>query len=200
LTSSAEDNIQVMNLTTPAQLFHALRRQVIRKWRKPLVIMSPKSLLRVAQTSKGPHRPISTITDLTDGHFQRVIPDVSGVDPAGVNKILLCTGKVYYDLAQRRDEIGRKDVAILRLEQLYPINDELLKALAPFKQGTRLVWVQEEPRNYGAWAFIATNLPEMLDGRFPLTCVARAQSASPATGSRGAHQLEQRMLLEEAFR
>ena len=198
----AEDNVQVCNLTTPAQLFHALRRQVLRPWRKPLVIMTPKSLLRVAATSKGPHRPVSTIEDLAQGRFHRVIPDAglaAGVDPADVKKILCCTGKVYYDLATARDAGGRSDVAIVRLEQLYPFNDELRDALAPYRDGTPLVWVQEEPKNYGPWYYILATMPELLGGRFPLSCVARAPSASPATGSRASHLLEQKMLMDEAF-
>ncbi len=200
LQNSAEDNIQVCNLTTPAQLFHALRRQVLRPWRKPLVIMTPKSLLRVATTSKGPHRPVSTIKDLAEGRFQRVIPDQSSVDPADVKRILLCSGKVYYDLAVARDERGANDVAIVRMEQLYPWNDELASVLAPYKDGTKLVWVQEEPRNYGGWYYITANLPEALHHRFPISCVARAASASPATGSRASHLLEQKMLIDEAFK
>ncbi|MCC6555538.1 MAG: 2-oxoglutarate dehydrogenase E1 component, partial [Polyangiaceae bacterium] len=199
LQNSAEDNIQVCNLTTPAQLFHALRRQVLRPWRKPLVIATPKSLLRVAATSKGPHRPVSTIKDLSEGRFQRVIPDTSGVDPADVKRILLCSGKVYYDLALAREARGIRDAAILRLEQLYPLNDELPRALAPYKDGTRLVWVQEEPRNYGAWYYILANLPELLGDRLPLSCASRAPSSSPATGSRASHLLEQKMLVDEAF-
>jgi 2-oxoglutarate dehydrogenase E1 component len=197
LQNSAEDNIQVCNLTTPAQLFHALRRQVHRPWRKPLVIFSPKSLLRVAATAKGP-RPVSTIDDLASGQFHRVIGD-SSVDPSEVKRILLCTGKVYYDLAQTREQRGIKDVAIIRLEQLYPLNHELNDALAPFKDGTKLVWVQEEPTNYGPWYYILANLPQALGGRFPLSVVGRMASASPATGSKASHVLEQKRLIEEAF-
>jgi 2-oxoglutarate dehydrogenase E1 component len=198
LQNSAEDNIQVVHPTTPAQLFHALRRQVLRPWRKPLVVATPKSLLRVAATSKGPHRPVSTIKDLAEGRFHRVLPDSSGIDPADVKKILLCSGKVYYDLALARDARGARDVAIVRLEQLYPLNEELPRALAPYKDGTKLVWVQEEPRNYGGWYYVNAVFPERL-GRFPLSCVSRAPSASPATGSRASHLLEQKMLVDEAF-
>jgi 2-oxoglutarate dehydrogenase E1 component len=199
LQNSAEDNIQVCNLTTPAQLFHALRRQIHRPWRKPLVIFTPKSLLRVAVTSKGPHRPVSTIRDLAEGRFHRVLPDTGGADPADIKKILLCSGKVYYDLAIAREARGIRDVAIVRLEQLYPINDELASALAPYKDGTRLVWVQEEPRNYGAWYYINAVIPELLGRRFPVSVASRPPSASPATGSRASHLLEQKMLVDEAF-
>ncbi len=199
LQNSAEDNVQVCNLTTPAQLFHALRRQVHRPWRKPLVILTPKSMLRVAASSKGPHRPVSTIHDLAEGKFHRVIGDQAGLDPADVKKILLCTGKIYYDLALEREARKAYHVAIVRLEQLYPINDDLKHELAPYRDGTPLVWVQEEPHNYGPWYYINANLPELLGGRFPLSCAARARSASPATGSRASHLLEQKMLIDEAF-
>ncbi|MEZ4302460.1 MAG: 2-oxoglutarate dehydrogenase E1 component [Polyangiaceae bacterium] len=199
LQNCAEDNIQVCNLTTPAQLFHVLRRQVRRPWRKPMVIATPKSLLRVPTTSSGPHRPVSTIKDLSEGRFHRALGDVSGVDPEGVKKILLCTGKLYYELAQARDARGIHDVAIVRLEQLYPLNEEIRDVLSQYKDGTKLVWVQEEPRNYGYWYYICATLPEHLQERFPVSCVARAPSASPATGSKASHLLEQRRLIDEAL-
>lgn len=197
LNMSAEDNMQVCNLTTPAQFFHVLRRQVRRRYRKPLVIFSPKSLLRAAFSADGP-KPTSTLDDLADGKFQRVIPD-DQVEPKKVRKILLCSGKVYYDLARRRFEDGTEDVAIVRLEQLYPFNHELGEALAPYSPGTPLVWVQEEPFNYGSWYYINANLPALIDNRFPLSCITRERSASPATGSKAAHNLEQKRLVEEAF-
>ncbi|MBK9266630.1 MAG: 2-oxoglutarate dehydrogenase E1 component [Polyangiaceae bacterium] len=197
LQNSAEDNIQVCNLTTPAQLFHCLRRQIHRPWRKPLVIATPKSLLRVATTAKGP-RPVSTIDDLVNGRFQRVIGDPA-VDPAHVKKILLCSGKVYYDLAVAREQRGITDVAIVRLEQLFPYNHELTDALAPYADGTKLVWVQEEPVNYGAWYYINCTLPQAIGGRLPLSVVGRSPSASPATGSKASHTFEQKKLIDEAF-
>ena len=172
---------------------------MLRPWRKPLVIMTPKSLLRVAASSKGPHRPVSTITDLTEGRFHRVIGDDSGVDPAQVKRVLLCSGKVYYDLAVAREARKASDVAIIRLEQLYPLNGELEAAMAPYKSATKLVWVQEEPKNYGPWYYINAALPDLLHHHLPLSCVARAHSASPATGSRASHLLEQKMLMDEAF-
>ena len=199
LQNSAEDNIQVCNLTTPAQLFHALRRQIRRPWRKPLVIATPKSLLRVATTSTGPHRPVSTMKDLSEGKFHRAIGDQGGLDPEGVRKILVCTGKLYYELAQARDARGIRDIAIVRLEQLYPLNEEIREVLAHYKNGTKLVWVQEEPRNYGYWYYILANLPEYLGDRFPVSCAARMPSASPATGSKASHLLEQRRLIDEAL-
>jgi len=197
LQNSAEDNIQVCNLTTPAQLFHCLRRQIHRPWRKPLIIATPKSLLRVATTAQGP-RPVSTIDDLVNGRFHRVIGD-SSVNPANVKKILLCSGKVYYDLAIAREQRGITDVAIVRLEQLFPFNHELTEALAPYADGTKLVWVQEEPVNYGGWFYINCTLPQAIGGRLPLTVVGRNASASPATGSKASHMFEQKRLIDEAF-
>lgn len=191
LSLAAEDNIQVCNLTTPAQIFHALRRQVLRPWRKPLVIFTPKWLLRAPVA-------VSTLDDLANGEFQRVIPDAS-VDPKDVKRILLCSGKVYYDLAKARDDLGRTDVAIVRLEQLYPLNATLVDALAPYADGTQLVWVQEEPRNMGAWYFLNARVRETIGDRLPLSLVSRDESASPATGSKASHELEQKMLVSAAF-
>jgi 2-oxoglutarate dehydrogenase E1 component len=190
LQLAAEDNIQVCNLTTPAQFFHVLRRQMLRPWRKPLVVFTPKSLLRHPLA-------VSPLEDFTTGTFQRVIP--SKADPAKVKRILLCSGKVYYDLVEGRKARARDDVAIVRLEQMYPLNDAIVNALAPYKDGTPLVWVQEEPRNMGAWYFIHARLRDVIGTRLPLSYVARAESASPATGSHASHQLEQKMLIEAAF-
>ncbi len=196
LQNAAEDNIQICNLTTPAQLFHVLRRQVLRPYRKPLIIFTPKSLLRAAFSAKGP-KPTSTLDDLSHGRFQRVMADDG--DPAKAKRVLLCSGKVYYDLARRRFETGREDVAIVRLEQLYPFNDELASALSTYPDGTPLLWVQEEPYNYGAWFYIKANLQDVVGTRLPLSCVTRERSASPATGSKASHNLEQRRLVDEAF-
>jgi 2-oxoglutarate dehydrogenase E1 component len=191
LQLSASDNIQVCNLTTPAQLFHALRRQVKRPWRKPLVIFTPKSLLRHKEA-------VSTVDELANGAFQRVIPDRE-TDPRAVKRVLLCTGKVYYDLLDARRKLGRQDVAIVRLEQLYPVGDALAKALAVYADGTRLVWVQEEPRNMGPWYFLNANLRKWIGERMPITVVARTAAASPATGSHASHVFEQQRLIDEAL-
>jgi len=191
MQQAAEDNVQVCNLTTSAQLFHVLRRQVLRPWRKPLVIMTPKGYLRLAT---------STIDDFASGSFQRVIGDNSKVDPGDIKRILLCSGKVYYDLDKKRTELGATDVAIVRLEQLYPLSDAITKTLAPYKDGTPLVWVQDEPYNMGAWYQLNARLPALLDKRFPFSCVSRAESASPATGSHASHEFEQKLLLESAFK
>jgi 2-oxoglutarate dehydrogenase E1 component len=191
LQLAAEDNIQVCNLTTPAQLFHALRRQIHRPWRKPLVVFTPKSLLRNPEA-------VSKLDELATGSFQRVIPDAT-VGASRVQRVLLCSGKVYYDLAAERRRAGREDVAILRLEQYYPLSDALTKALAPYREGTPVFWVQEEPRNMGGWYFVNARRAELLADRHPLTLVSRPESASPATGSKGAHDLEQKALVRDAF-
>jgi 2-oxoglutarate dehydrogenase E1 component len=192
LTLCAENNMQVCNLTTPAQLFHALRRQVVRPYRKPLVIMSPKSLLRAPAAS-------STLEELSEGSFQRIIPD-RDLAPEKVKKVLLCSGKIYYDLMAARRELGRSDVAIIRIEQIYPLQpDHLAEVLRPYADGTPLLWVQEEPWNMGAWYYMRARLPAMIERRMPLSCVSRPESASPATGSYGAHKIEQARLMETAF-
>ena len=191
LQLAAEDNIQVCNLTTPAQFFHALRRQVNRPWRKPLVVFTPKSLLRHPEA-------VSTLDEIATGSFQRVIPDDT-VDPAQATRVLLCSGKIYYELAAERRKSKRQDIAIVRLEQYYPLSNALASALARYRDGTPVVWVQEEPRNMGAWYFLNARRREVVSERLPLSLVSRPESASPATGSKAAHDLEQRMLPEEAF-
>jgi 2-oxoglutarate dehydrogenase E1 component len=193
LALSAEDNIQVVYPTTPAQYFHLLRRQVLRRWRKPLIVMSPKSLLRHLEC-------VSPLADLAQGSFQRVIPDQLERPASEVTRILLCSGKIYYELDARRDALKRHDVAIIRYEQLYPYKPEVLEqVLAPYKDGTPVLWVQEEPINMGAWRHIRIFYGRSMFERFPLTHVTRAASASPATGSASAHKKEQEALLNEAF-
>ena len=192
LDLAAEDNIQVVNLTTPAQIFHCLRRQVLRPWRKPLIVMSPKSLLRHPQAT-------SSMEDLTRGKFHRVIGD-SEVDPKEVKRVILTSGKVYYDLTAARSEAQRTDVAIVRLEQYYPLAEDLLEeALDAYADGTEVVWVQEEPLNMGAWGFLRLHFGEHLFGRWPLSRVGRPKSASPATGSMAAHKQEQAELIAQAL-
>jgi 2-oxoglutarate dehydrogenase E1 component len=192
LVLAAEDNIQIAQPSTPAQYFHLLRRQVLRTWRKPLVVFTPKSLLRHP-------RCVSPLEDFTRGTFQRVMRDDS-VDHAAVTRILACSGRIYYDLVQRREELARKDVAIVRVEQFYPLpRERVAEALEPYREGTPLFWVQDEPDNMGAWRLLRARFgPSLLD-RHPLGVVARAASASPATGSGNAHKLEQREILDKAF-
>jgi 2-oxoglutarate dehydrogenase E1 component len=192
LQLAAEDNIQVANPTTPAQLFHLLRRQVLRPLRKPLVVATPKSLLRHPDC-------VSTLDELAGGSFQRVIPDARQA-PSATRKILLTSGKVFYDLEAARRDRQADDVAIVRLELYYPFSDQALAdALAPFADGTPLVWVQEEPLNMGAWAKLRLHHGERLLGKFPFSVIARPESASPATGSPNAHKAEQDELLHQAF-
>lgn len=192
LMLSAENNIQVAQPTTPAQYFHLLRRQVLRRWRKPLVVMTPKSLLRHP-------RVVSPLEEFVNGRFRRVIPD-ERQDPKRTRRILLCTGKVYYDLVDAREKQNHHDVAIIRLEQLYPFPElQLREALDSYADDTPLFWVQEEPENMGAWWFIRMRLGHRAFGCFPLSHVSRAESASPATGSQAAHKLEQEQLIAAAL-
>ncbi|MEM7738910.1 MAG: 2-oxoglutarate dehydrogenase E1 component, partial [Deinococcota bacterium] len=192
LALAAEDNLQIVNATTPAQYFHVLRRQVKRNWRKPLIIMTPKSLLRSA-------RAVSPLSDFTQGQFQRILPDPD-IDPATAKRILLCSGKVYYDLLHERREIEYEDVAIIRLEQLYPLREEDLHAvLDPYPDGTHIYWVQEEPENMGAWRYLRGKFGFLMLERFPFYGICRPESASPATGSRSSHNIEQANILKTAF-
>ena len=194
LALSAEDNIQVVYPTMPAQYFHCLRRQVLRPWRKPLVVMTPKSLLRRKDSS-------STLAELARGRFHGVLPESAARLAASTRRVLLCSGKVYYDLKDRRAELGDDAPAIIRIEQLYPLpQKQLMAALAPVAPGTPLVWVQEEPANMGAWRFLYSTWGPTICGCYPLSCVSRPASASPATGSKTAHEREQAELVERALR
>jgi len=191
LTLGSEDNMQIVQPTTPAQLFHVLRRQVVRPWRKPLIVLTPKSLLRHP-------RVVSTLEECASGKFQRVLPDELVREHA--ERILLCSGKVYYDLIKHREDVSRNDVAIVRIEQLYPLADHVLaEALAGYADGTPAFWVQEEPENMGAWRTLWARFASPLLGRFPFSCVSRQSSASPATGSANCHRMEQKALLEQTF-
>lgn len=187
----ANDNLQVAFPSTPAQFFHLLRRQALSRWRKPLVVLTPKSMLRLPAAR-------SPLADLAGGSFQRVIPDLESTDKPG--RILLCAGKIYHELAKWRAEEKRPEVAIVRLEQLYPLPPGLLeKALARYPDGTPVVWTQEEPLNMGAWPYLWMRFGATIDGRFPFHVVARTEAASPATGSAAAHKLEQESILKAAF-
>jgi len=192
LALSANDNIQVVNLTTPAQIFHCLRRQVLRRWLKPLVIFTPKSLLRNPMA-------VSTLDELSGGQFQRIIPDtVRRNGPP--SRVLLCSGKVYYDLVKAREERKKHDVAIIRVEQLFPMPDQLLReALRDYPDGTPAFWVQEEPENMGAWRFLRVWFGESLAGRMRLSVICRKMSSSPATGSKHRHEIEQAWIVNRAF-
>ncbi len=192
LTLAADDNIQITQPSTPAQLFHLLRRQVLRKWRKPLIVLTPKSLLRHPAV-------ISSLDELADGAFHSLLPDAEA-NPADTKRILLCSGRVYYDLHKRRADQNRKDIAILRVEQLYPLsNAELSALLEPYADGVPAIWVQDEPENMGAWRTFYVAFGPKLAGRFPLSRVSRPAAASPATGSPAAHKMEQQKLLDQVF-
>jgi 2-oxoglutarate dehydrogenase E1 component len=185
----AEENIQVCYPSTPAQYFHMLRRQVRRNFRKPLVVMTPKSLLRRKEC-------VSPVEALTVGAFKDVFDDPAA--PKGATRLILCSGKVYYDLAAKRAEVGKeKDVAIVRVEQLYPFPaEELKKVLLGYPEVRDWVWAQEESQNMGAWSFIAPRLEELMGFQFQY--VGRDASASPATGSKLVHDREQSELVEAA--
>ena len=189
----AERNLQITNLTTPAQLFHALRRQVKRNFRKPLVVMSPKSLLR--------HKlAVSTLADFTDGRFEPLLREADPIDAKKVKRVVLCSGKVYYDLLQARRERKLEDVALLRVEELYPFPEaEVKDALASYPKAKDIVWAQEEPANMGAWLCLQQWLPAALPPGRDLTYVGREAAASPATGSYKVHGAEVAELLDKAL-
>jgi 2-oxoglutarate dehydrogenase E1 component len=185
----AEDNIQVCNLTTPAQSFHVLRRQLKRSFRKPLILMTPKSLLRLKAA-------VSPIEDFTTGHFVEVLDD-DQVDSARVRRVLLCSGKVYYELLEHRAKQQAKEVALVRVEQFYPFPAELLREiLSQYRKAKEWVWVQEESMNMGGWTFIEPRLRAL---GWPVVYVGRDESASPATGSRRLHLVEQTELVDAAL-
>lgn len=191
LALSAEDNIQVVQPTTPAGYFHLLRRQAIRRWRKPLIVFTPKSLLRHP-------RAVSSLAECASGRFPRVLAD--DLPAKAVRRVLLCTGKLYYELQAYREAHQRQDVAIIRLEQLYPLPSGLLdRALAGYGNDTPALWVQEEPANMGAWRYLHERFGKLLLGRLPFAHVSRPASASPATGSSHAHKLQQAQLIARAF-
>ncbi|MBS98644.1 MAG: 2-oxoglutarate dehydrogenase E1 component [Oceanospirillaceae bacterium] len=196
LQLSAEHNIQVCVPTTPAQIFHLLRRQVVRPLRKPLVVMSPKSLLRHKQA-------ISTLEDLADGSFQPVIPEVDALDPKKVKRLVMCSGKVYYDLYNRRTELAKDDVAILRIEQLYPFPEEiLLEIISQYENLESVVWCQEEPMNQGAWYCSQHHMRNVLHRHNPnlyLNGVGRPHAAAPAVGYISVHLEQQEQLVNEAI-
>ncbi len=191
LAMAAEDNIQVVYPSTPAQYFHILRRQQMRNWRKPLVLMTPKSLLRHPDVT-------STLEECATGMFQRILPDE--LKRQEVSRVLLCAGKIYYELRKRRTQLKREDVAIVRIEQLYPLRKEIIeKTLEGYKPGTPVFWVQEEPENMGAWSHMRLNFGEKLFQKFPFSGIYREASASPATGSAILHKKEQEQILVQAF-
>ncbi|MGR8979580.1 MAG: 2-oxoglutarate dehydrogenase E1 component [Gammaproteobacteria bacterium] len=189
----AEHNMQVCAPTTPAQIFHLLRRQMIRPYRKPLIVMSPKSLLR--------HKlAVSSLEDLTDDCFQLVIGEQDELDPQKVTRFILCAGKVYYDLLEARRQADLKHVAIARIEQLYPFPTELFKAeIAKYPHLEEFVWCQEEPKNQGAWYQSNHHFIENLAPRIKVTYAGREASASPAVGKFHVHIEQQKAVVESAL-
>jgi len=178
----AEDNMIVANFTTPAQYFHALRRQVLASYRKPLIVMTPKANLR---------RPISRISDFTDKMFEEIIDDATITNKESVRRVIFCSGKVFYDILAERERINANDVAIIRVEQLYPFHTEKAKSiLAQYARASHVLWVQEEPKNQGAWSFIAPYLQELLLVNQQLKYVGRNAGAASATGLAKVHEYQ----------
>lgn len=188
LEASAEYNWQVLNCTTPAQFFHALRRQLKREVRKPLVVFSPKSLLRYPKC-------VSPLEDFTNAKFQEVIDD-STAKASEVKRVLICTGKIYYDLLEEKENAKRKDIAIVRLEQIYPVPYEQLDQIKAKYKNAEYLWVQEEPENMGAWPFICRVLRK---SGFDFDVISRRESSSPATGFAKQHIAEQAAIVSKAF-
>jgi 2-oxoglutarate dehydrogenase E1 component len=185
----ADNNIQVVYPSTPAQYFHLLRRQVRQTFRRPLVVFTPKSLLRLPACR-------SSLDEFAKGGFREVLP--AEADPEKVKKVLLCSGKIYFELAERKKKEEREDVAIVRIEQLYPLHEELLReAVEPYGKGASFTWVQEEPRNMGAWGHLRSPLEDIL-GKAP-GYVGRDEAASTAVGSHRLHNEEQEAILAEVF-
>ena len=189
----AEWNMQVCVPSTPAQMFHMLRRQMLQSFRKPLIVMTPKSLLRHEMS-------VSALEDLTRGSFARVIDEAEDLQPAQVRRIVFCSGKVYFDLLRARRKDGRRDVALVRIEQLYPFPSEEYEAvLHRYPNAREFVWCQEEPQNQGAWYQVRHRLQELLGARFTVLYAGRAPAAAPATGITKIHEAEQRALIDAAL-
>jgi 2-oxoglutarate dehydrogenase E1 component len=189
----AEHNMQVCVPTNAAQIFHLLRRQMLRPFRKPLVVMSPKSLLRKKEAA-------SPIQELANGSFQTVIPDTTTIPEKDVKRLVACCGKVYYDLATKRIEMQRNDTAIIRIEQLYPFPHKQFEAeIKRYPNATEVVWCQEEPQNQGAWYQTAHYLRENMRDDQKLYYAGRPASASPAGGYKARHDERQKTLVEQAF-
>jgi 2-oxoglutarate dehydrogenase E1 component len=192
LTLAAEDNIQVVNATTAAQYFHLLRRQMVRDIRKPLIVFTPKSLLR-SRFSR------SSVELLTNGTFEEVLDDPHVEDPAGIRRVVFCSGKVAADALSARDET-QAPAAVVRVEQLFPWPYEAVAAVMQrYSNAREIVWLQEEPENMGPWNFVKGRLYERYEDTHSIRRVSRYESGSPATGSGSIHGQEQAELLERAF-
>jgi len=192
LQLGAKDNIQVVYPTSPAQYYHCLRRQALRKWRKPLIVLTPKSLLRHPQV-------VSPIAEFVQSRFEPVIPDTRQPRER-VKMVLLCSGKIFFELDKARQEARQTDITLIRLEQLYPFPEGALRsALAPHSEETPVRWVQEEPENMGAWSYLSRRFQGRLFGRYGLSAVCRPAAASPATGWASSHKRQQANLLARAL-
>ena len=190
---AADTNMQIVQPTTASQIFHVLRRQMVRDLRKPLIIFTPKSLLRNKDAT-------SPVSEFTKGSFQTIIPENKALKADKVKRVLVCSGKVYYDLVKKREELGADDVAILRAEQLYPFPHKAFAAeLKKYPNATELVWTQDEPQNQGAWFFVQHYIHENMSSGQKLGYSGRAASASPAVGYSHLHQEQQKALVEGAF-
>jgi 2-oxoglutarate dehydrogenase E1 component len=187
LALCAELNMQVANCTTPANFFHLLRRQLKRPFRKPLIVFTPKSLLRHPKC-------VSAIDAFTSGSFMEVIDDTQ-TKPDQVQRVVFCTGKIYYELLDKKEQEKADDVAIVRLEQLYPFPQKAIDAIIKrYSKATEFFWTQEEPENMGAWSYLLRVFKTK-----PLRYIGRPESASPATGSHKQHDREQQAILAAAF-
>ncbi|MBX3695967.1 MAG: 2-oxoglutarate dehydrogenase E1 component, partial [Steroidobacteraceae bacterium] len=190
----AENNMQVCVPSTPAQMFHMLRRQMLRSFRKPLVVMTPKSLLRHDLS-------VSTLDELAQGRFANVIDEIEDLSRAAVQRVVFCSGKVYFDLLKARRADALREVALVRIEQLYPFPaDEYEAVLQRYPAAREIVWCQEEPQNQGAWYQIRHRLQERLGARRELLYAGRPHAAAPATGILKVHEAEQAALIEAALR
>lgn len=193
LQLAAEDNIQVCNPTTPAQYFHLLRRQVLRAFRKPLIVMAPKSLLRSKQA-------VSDLKEFSHGQFEEIIDETQPIDRSRVRRVIMCSGKIYYELLAERTKHHIEDIAILRLEQIYPFEAERLTEIArTYPKGVEMYWVQEEPRNNGVYPFIGAKLHYHWPGMQKLVYIGRKPSSSPAAGSHERHVHEQAEIIAKAL-
>jgi 2-oxoglutarate dehydrogenase E1 component len=189
----AQHNMQVCVPSTPAQIYHLMRRQMVRDYRKPLIVMSPKSLLRHKEA-------VSSLVDLADGTFQTVIGDAGTLDPKKVKRVVVCSGKVYYELLAYRREQKIDDIAIVRLEQQYPFpHDDYREEISRYTNAKEVVWCQEEPQNQGAWYRLRAYLRADIDAKKVLAYAGRSISASPAVGYAAKHNAEQKKLIEDAF-
>jgi 2-oxoglutarate dehydrogenase E1 component len=187
LEACANDNIQLANCTTPANYFHLLRRQIHRPFRKPLMVFSPKSLLRNPAC-------VSPLADFTKGFFQEIIDDTN-VKANEVKRLLFCSGKIYYDLFAKQQKENRKDVAIIRLEQIFPLPiAQIQQIIAKYDQATEIFWVQEEPMNMGVWPYLVAKMR-----REPIEVIARKESSSTATGYNKQHLRQQEYIVNTAF-